>query len=153
MRDYLYQYLMTTSSTRTPSPQTTARSLRKLLIGYMESPPPICAWIRGTRDRLKEEARIDGGATAATEFSQEAVARRIGVTLKAYRAWETNREPNRARRRQIARALGLEEDYFEATRQDEDLLRAMVHEEVSELRAQMGRIEKLLQGRARSRRE
>jgi transcriptional regulator with XRE-family HTH domain len=82
----------------------------------METPPPICAFIRETRERLKEEAKAEGGLDAAHEFSQEAVARRVGpkgLSLKAYRAYEKDREPGFARRREIAVALGLKEDYFE----------------------------------------
>lgn len=75
--------------------------------------PPICRRIRATRERLKQEAEAEGGRAAASEFSQEKVAQRVGVSLKGYRAYERTREPGYARRRQIAAALGLDSEYFE----------------------------------------
>ncbi len=45
-------------------------------------------------------------------ISQEEAARRLGVSLKAYRAYETYREPKMSRLRQIAVAFGLEGTHF-----------------------------------------
>lgn len=109
----MYAYPMSMSSTRTASPQTKLRSLRKLLNECMTTPPPICAWVRATRTELKDKAKAEGGQEAASYFSQEKVAARVGVSLKAYRAFEDYREPSYERRLAIARALGLREDYFE----------------------------------------
>jgi transcriptional regulator with XRE-family HTH domain len=130
------------------------RKVRTLLAECMEGPPPpICARIRETRERLKQEAQEQGGRGAATEYSQEQVAHRVGVSLKAYRAYETSREPNYQRRQAIARALGLSDDYFETERPEDDRLRQIVQEELGEVREAVERIEELLEGRARRRRE
>jgi transcriptional regulator with XRE-family HTH domain len=78
-------------------------------------PPPICERIRELRDerfeRDKEDARRE---RRPNRFSQEAMAHRVGVSLKAYRAYEETREPDYGRRRAIALALELPEDYFES---------------------------------------
>lgn len=98
-----------TSSTRTESPQTIVRKLRTFLDEQMAEAaliPPICGRIRATRDDLKDRY--------GNEYSQEKVAARTGVSLKAYRAYETFREPNYERRQAIARALNLDPDYFES---------------------------------------
>lgn len=139
------QYRMSTSSTRSESPQTSLRKLRRLLVECMEgSAPPICARIRETRERLKEDGKRRGGHAAAKEFSQEQVAHRVGVSLKAYRAYESTREPGYERRRAIARALGLNEDHFETERPEEERLRQIVQEELVDVREAVERIEKIL---------
>lgn len=139
---------MSMSSTRTRSPQTNLRSLRKLLSECMADPPPICAWIRTTRVELRDKARAEGGQEAASYFSQEKVAQRVGVSLKAYRAFESFREPNYERRLAIARALGLKESYFEADGDREDRMREIVREELAGIRDDVERIERLLRRRA-----
>lgn len=125
---------------------TSPAKLRKLLHDYMSQAdlPPICAKIRETRVRLKEQALATGGREAASEFSQERVAQRLHITREAYRAYESYREPGFVRRQQIAKALGLEDDYFDPTEVEEDRLRAVVQEELQEFRDQMARIEALL---------
>lgn len=119
----------------------------------MASPPPICAWIRATRTELKEKAQAEGGQEAASFFSQEKVAARVGVSLKAYRFFEKTREPSYERRLAIARALGLKEDYFEADGENEERMREIVREELAGLRGDVDRIERLLRQRARRSRE
>lgn len=91
---------MGTSSTRTDRPQTNARNLRKLLLDVMAAaePPPLSQRIR--------EAREDLG------ISQEEAARRLHLSLKGYTAYERFREPKPTRAREIARAFGLDENYF-----------------------------------------
>lgn len=56
--------------------------------------PPICREVR----RL----RLDFAGV-----SQEEAARRLGISLKAYRAYETYREPRLPRLRQIEQAFGV----------------------------------------------
>lgn len=137
---------MSTSSARTERPQTQARILRRLRRYMAEQfAPPVCARIRATRERLKQEALEAGGREAAREFSQERVAQRVGLSLKAYRAYEAAREPQWARRREIARALGLDENYFEVGAEDQRVTR--LAGEVEELR---GLLERVLEARGES---
>jgi transcriptional regulator with XRE-family HTH domain len=70
--------------------------------------PLICARIQAERMRLRDTYMGPGG----NPFTQEAVARRVPTTLKTYRTWERNIEPDFKRLRQIAAALELPEDYF-----------------------------------------
>ena len=63
------------------------------------SQPAICRRIREVRER-------------SLGISQEEAARRLGISLKAYRAYETFREPKISRLRQIAAAFGLDETFF-----------------------------------------
>ena len=74
--------------------------------------PPLCAWIQQTREHLKDQWAAESGGARGNPFTQEAVAQRIGVTLKAYNLWENKREPKPRRLREIATALGLTDDYF-----------------------------------------
>ena len=62
-------------------------------------PPPLCRLIREARTRV-------------ALISQEEAARRLGLSLKGYRAYETFREPSVRRLRQIAGAFGLDEEHF-----------------------------------------
>lgn len=57
-------------------------------------PPEICRRIREIRE--------------ARGLSQEDAAHLLGVSVKAYRNWETFREPSLERLRQIAKALDAE---------------------------------------------
>lgn len=57
-------------------------------------PPPVCQEIRRIRSRV-------------VGLSQEVVARELGISLKAYRAYETYREPRLARLRQIEELFGM----------------------------------------------
>jgi transcriptional regulator with XRE-family HTH domain len=114
-------------------------------------PPPVCARIRETRERLKEEAKAQGGATAAKEFSQEQVAHRVGVSLKAYRAFEDFREPSYDRRQAIAKALGFSEDYFEMSGQVE-AAQARLEAKVDELGTLLAKLDARLAGQAPPRR-
>ncbi len=59
----------------------------------------LCREIRAAREQL-------------LGISQEEAARRLGTSLKAYRAYETFREPRLSRLRQLEAAFGLEEGYF-----------------------------------------
>jgi transcriptional regulator with XRE-family HTH domain len=126
---------MTTASTPTKSPQTKLRTLRRLLEETMTQAgqtPPICFRIRELRERLKDQ---QGG-----EYSQEKVAQRVGVSLKAYRAYEDFREPNADKRRRIALALGQPEDYFEPHEVTEQV-REVVREELSDVLETLRRLE------------
>jgi transcriptional regulator with XRE-family HTH domain len=136
---------MDTVKAHTKTPQTNLRNLRKILTEAMASAstPPICARIRETRERLLDQAKAEGGREAAAEFSQEAVARRVGVSLGAYRAYEFSREPDYERRQQIARALGFSEDYFEVSDGETKLLREAL-EQLADVRASVARIEAAL---------
>lgn len=117
----MYPYMLGTSSARTNAAATERRILLKLRAALAEQfAPPICARIKATRERLKHEAMEAGGREAAREFSQERVAQKLHLSLKAYRAYEKNREPHHQRRQDIARALGLDPDYFEVTVRDAD---------------------------------
>src|SRR5690242_14721791 len=61
-------------------------------------PPVLCKRIRDARENA--------------DLSQEEAARRLNLSLNAYRAYETFREPKPPRLRQIAKIFGLDEDYF-----------------------------------------
>jgi hypothetical protein len=136
---------MPTVKGHTKSQQTNLRNLRRILVETMESVPlpPISVLIRETRERLRDEAKADGGQAAAAEFSQEAIARRIGVSLGAYAAYELGREPDYGRRRQIALALGFNEDYFEVSNGEMKMLREAL-EQLADVRASVARIEAAL---------
>lgn len=73
--------------------------------------PAICERIQQTRRALFVEWRASHPGTD-NPYSQENVARRVGVTLGGYGGWERHVEPNLSRLRQIAVALNLDEDYF-----------------------------------------
>lgn len=98
--------------------ETPASKMRTFLAELMEQAsqrPAICERVRSTRLRLKESWAADHPGDRDNPFTQEEVARRVGVTLGAYSAWEKTREPDLARLRQIAAALALDEDYFSPT--------------------------------------
>jgi len=61
--------------------------------------PELCREIRDVREHV-------------VGISQEEAARRVGVSLKAYRAYETFREPKLKRLRQLEAAFGLEDGHF-----------------------------------------
>jgi transcriptional regulator with XRE-family HTH domain len=109
---------MSTSSTCSPSPETSVRKLRTFLGELMAqgaSTPAICQRIRETRERLQEQWKADHPGERGNPFTQEKVAGRIGqdgITVGAYGAFERYREPDMQRLREIAQALGLDEDYF-----------------------------------------
>jgi transcriptional regulator with XRE-family HTH domain len=75
-------------------------------------------------DQIRRARREVAGLT------QEQAAARIGVTAKAYRAWELHREPRPARLRQIARAFGLAEEHFlvSPSRPAERIAESRLHE-------------------------
>lgn len=83
--------------------------------GESDGRPAICRRINDTRRRQQERWKADHPGERDNPYTQEAVARRVGVTLGAYGAWERSREPELFRLRQIATALGLDEDYFSPT--------------------------------------
>ena len=68
--------------------------------------PELCARVRADRE--------------AAELSQEDAARKIGVSLSAYRLYETRREPRPSRLRQIALAFGLPEDHYLGGQEERD---------------------------------
>lgn len=77
--------------------------------------PAISARIRRTREDLQEQWDADHPGENGNPYTQEKVASRVGpsgVTVGAYRKFETVREPKLSRLRQIAVALELDEDYF-----------------------------------------
>jgi transcriptional regulator with XRE-family HTH domain len=75
--------------------------------------PAICLRIRKTRRELFDRwAAENPNEQGMNPYSQEQVASRVGITRNAYRAFERRREPSLARLRQIAAALGLDDDYF-----------------------------------------
>lgn len=134
---------MSTSSTRTNSPQTNLRNVRKLLRQVMEAAdqhegndvPVICQRVRQLREKQVDE---DGKV-----LSQEKAAQRLSLSLKAYRAYELFREPSRRRLRDIALAFGETEDYFERLEINEEV-REVVREELSPLLEALRRLEKRL---------
>jgi transcriptional regulator with XRE-family HTH domain len=104
--------------------------------------PELCRRIRAERKRLKDEWAAAHPGDRGNPYTQEAMAHKLELSLKAYRAYEADREPSRPRTREIARALDLPEDHFDQG--SLDALRA----EVSELR---GLVELVLEEvRARS---
>ena len=56
--------------------------------------------------------RIREARETIAEISQEEAARRLSLSLKGYRAYETFRKPSPRRLREIAAAFGLSDDYF-----------------------------------------
>lgn len=108
---------MSTSSTRTSRPQTNLRNVRKLLASYMAAAeqPELCRRIRVERERLRDDWKAEHPGEKGNPYTQEALARRLTLTLKAYRAYEDQREPSRSRAREIARELGLPEDHFDGS--------------------------------------
>lgn len=56
--------------------------------------------------------RIRAARLSIAHVSQEEAARRLGLSLKAYRAYELFREPSIRRLREISQAFGLDENYF-----------------------------------------
>lgn len=101
--------------------ETTTRKLRNFLdemvgqAGEDEARPAICQRIRDTRDHLFKQWKADHPRQRPNPFSQEEVARRVGVSLGGYGAWERTLEPDLQRLREIAVALELDEDYFAPT--------------------------------------
>lgn len=153
---------MGSSSVYSAAVETTPRKLRTLLVELMESAgenegrPAICRRINETRRRQQERWKADHPGERENPYTQEAVARRIGVTLGAYGAWERTREPELFRLRQIAVALGLDEDYFSPTG-DLASATARVEAEADQLAEIRGELQELLpvlralvQGRAQT---
>lgn len=91
--------------------------------------------------------RIRAARLGVAHVSQEEAARRLGLSLKAYRAYELFREPSIRRLREIARAFGLEEDYFLAANGGETELTAFeqqVRAELREIKARLDQLERAL---------
>jgi transcriptional regulator with XRE-family HTH domain len=91
--------------------------------------------------------RIRAARLGVAHVSQEEAARRLGLSLKAYRAYELFREPSIRRLRQIAHAFGLEEDYFLASNGDDAEATAFEHQvraELREIKARLDRLEHVL---------
>jgi transcriptional regulator with XRE-family HTH domain len=75
--------------------------------------PAVCAQIRQTRKRLKDQWQAENEGARGNPYTLEAVAARVPMTAKAYGAIERGQsEPNLARLRTIAAALHLDDDYF-----------------------------------------
>ena len=130
---------MGTSSTDTSGHATNVRKLRSFLLDLMEAAevPAICARVRRVRESITDEE--------GKRLTQEKAAARVGVTAKAYRKWETTREPSSKRLREIALAFGLERDYFLPTG---DLAAATgrVEAEADRLKELGDRLETFLEG-------
>jgi transcriptional regulator with XRE-family HTH domain len=91
--------------------------------------------------------RIRAARLNVAHVSQEEAARRLGLSLKAYRAYELFREPSVRRLREIAKAFGLEEDYFLAANDGATGAAAFeqqVRAELEEIRARLDRLEQSL---------
>jgi len=118
--------------------------------------PPICARIRATRDRLRQEALDRGEKEKARQLTQQGIAERLHLSLGAYAAYEKTREPAYYRRREIAKVFGLAADYFDApgeSREEEfERLReelAGTRGEVAGLRQEVADLRRELSRRAR----
>lgn len=98
-------------------------------------PPQLCRRIRRARVRL-------------AAISQEEAARRLGLSLKGYRAYETFREPSIRRLRQIARVFGLDEDYFirgeDEPEPDAARFEQRIQAELLRIKDRLDRLERLL---------
>lgn len=93
--------------------------------------PPLCRRIR--------DARV-----GIAGISQEEAARRLGLSLKAYRAYEVFREPKLRRLRQIAAGFGLDEDFFLRPEGEERDSRNNFEAELEALSRRVERLEQLL---------
>ena len=99
--------------------------------------PPLCRRIRAAR-------------LGAAHISQEEAARRLGLSLKAYRAYEVFREPSLRRLREIAGAFGLPEGYFLDQHGQEPGVAAFEQRVEAELREIKARLDRLEQAIVRS---
>lgn len=104
---------MDSASTHTPTGETSARIFRTFW-GQLEDQdtPALCLRIRSARERLQEQWKATHPGERGNPYTQEKVANRMGITTGAYGAFERYREPDMQRQREIAAALGLDEDYF-----------------------------------------
>lgn len=137
---------MSTSSIRSAGAATNLRSVRSFLADLMEASerPAICQRIHSVRDGLKQQWELEHPGERGNPFTQEQVARRIGITLSAYGRFERTREPNLSRLRQIAVALFLDEDYFLPSG-DLTAATARVEAEADRLRRQGDELAQLLE--------
>jgi transcriptional regulator with XRE-family HTH domain len=91
--------------------------------------------------------RIRAARLGAAHISQEEAARRLGLSLKAYRAYELFREPSVRRLREIALAFGLDEEHFLASNGTENARSGHEHKleaELQELKTRLERVERAL---------
>lgn len=90
--------------------------------------------------------RIRDARLKVAHISQEEAARRLGISLKAYRAYEVFREPSLRRLREIARTFGLGEEYFLAANGDpgSSAFEQKVQTELREIKARLERLERAL---------
>jgi transcriptional regulator with XRE-family HTH domain len=90
--------------------------------------------------------RIRDARLSVAHISQEEAARRLGISLKAYRAYEVFREPSIRRLREIARAFGLDEEHFVASDGDSGsaAFEQKVQAELREINARLDRLERAL---------
>jgi transcriptional regulator with XRE-family HTH domain len=98
--------------------------------------PALCRRIR--------DARLN-----VAHVSQEEAARRLGLSLKAYRAYEVFREPSIRRLRAIAEAFGLDEAYFLTSNGADHGSAAFERKVEAELREIKARLERLERAFAR----
>jgi transcriptional regulator with XRE-family HTH domain len=91
--------------------------------------------------------RIRDARLSVARISQEEAARRLGLSLKAYRAYELFREPSIRRVREIANAFGLHERNLLDDDWREPADAAFEHrmdEELLELRTRLSRLEQAI---------
>jgi transcriptional regulator with XRE-family HTH domain len=96
--------------------------------------PALCRRIREARLRV-------------AHISQEEAARRLGLSLKAYRAYEVFREPSIRRLREIAAVFGLAEEHFLEGNGSDPGSAAFEHKVEAELReigTRLDRVERAL---------
>lgn len=78
--------------------------------------PAISLRIRKARERKHDEWSAEHGTERGSPYTQEAMARTIGLSLSGFGNLERGKtEPKLQRLRQIAVALGFDEDYFSPT--------------------------------------
>lgn len=118
----------------TATDRRTLRKLRALLVDQFVS--PVCTRIREMRKQLRKEAIERGDKERAKQLTQEGMARAIHLTVKAYRQYEIDREPNYLRRRQIAEVLKLDPNFFEAYVPDADEM-AVLRGELAGMRGEI----------------
>jgi transcriptional regulator with XRE-family HTH domain len=93
--------------------------------------------------------RIRDARLSVAHISQEEAARRLGLSLKAYRAYEVFREPSIRRLREIAEAFGLGEEHFLGSNGNESELGSPAFErkieaELREIKTRLERLERAL---------
>jgi transcriptional regulator with XRE-family HTH domain len=91
--------------------------------------------------------RIRDARLTVAGISQEEASRRLGLSLKAYRAYELFREPSVRRVREIANAFGLHERYLlddDGREPGEAAFEHRMEVELLELRTRLDRLEQAI---------